>query len=86
MTKALDLLVEYLNNSNSSGISIKGRGVSKLHDFLTVAFSEGVRDCDLRLTITAFSIFQLIHLYFAFAEICTKCIFVKRRRKMVERE
>ena len=84
MTKALDLLVEYLNNSNSSGISIKGRGVSKLHDFLTVAFSDGVRDCDLRLTIKIFFTFNNFH--YAFIEICTKYTFVKRRRKKVERE
>ena len=48
VSKALDMLIEYLNNSNSSGVSIKGRGVSKLHDFLSVAFSDGVREADLR--------------------------------------
>ena len=48
ITKGLDLLVEFLNNSNSSAVSIKGRGVSKLHEFLSVAFSEGVSEADLR--------------------------------------
>ena len=48
VAKALDVLVEYLNNSNASGVTIKGRGVSKLHEFLSVAFSEGVKESDLR--------------------------------------
>ena len=46
--KALDLLVEYLNNSSSSGVTIKGRGVSKVHEFLSVAFAEGIKESDLR--------------------------------------
>ena len=48
IAKALDLLVEYLNNSGSSGVTIKGRGVSKVHEFISVAFSDGVKESDLR--------------------------------------
>ena len=48
VTSVLNVLVEYLNNSNTSGVSVKGRGVSKLHEFLSVAFSDGVKDSDLR--------------------------------------
>ena len=46
--KALNLVVEHLDNSSSSGVTIKGRGVSKVHEFLSVAFSEGIKESDLR--------------------------------------
>ena len=45
--KTLDLLVEYLNSSGSSAFSVKGKGASKIHEFLTVVFNEHVKPEDL---------------------------------------
>jgi len=47
VVKCLDLLVEYLSNLASAAFSTKGRGVTKLLDFLRGAFNEQVKLEDL---------------------------------------
>ena len=47
VVKALELLVEYTNSSATAAFSAKGRGVTKLLEFLTGAFNEHVRPEDL---------------------------------------
>ena len=47
IVKTLDLLVEYLNSSGSSAFNVKGRGASKLHEFLTVVFNDHMKPEDL---------------------------------------
>jgi len=45
--KALELLVEYANSSNTAAFSAKGRGVTRLLEFITGAFNEYIRQEDL---------------------------------------
>ena len=47
VVQCLDLLVEYLSNLTSATFSAKGRGVTKLLDFLRGAFNEQVKMEDL---------------------------------------
>ena len=47
IVKALELLVEYSNSSSASSFTAKGRGVTKLLDFLVGAFNEHIRPDDL---------------------------------------
>ena len=47
VVQCLDLLVEYLSNLTSAAFSTKGRGVTKLLDFLRGAFNEQVKTEDL---------------------------------------
>ena len=43
VVQCLDVLVEYLSNQTSTGFAVKGRGVTKLLDFLRGAFNEQVK-------------------------------------------
>jgi len=47
IVKALELLVEYTNSSNTAAFSAKGRGVTRLLEFITGAFNEHIRPEDL---------------------------------------
>merc|ERR1719470_73737 len=47
IVQALELLVEYTNSSNTAAFSAKGRGVTRLLEFITGAFNEYIRQEDL---------------------------------------
>merc|ERR1719470_666055 len=47
IVRALELLVEYTNSSNTAAFSAKGRGVTRLLEFITGAFNEYIRQEDL---------------------------------------
>ena len=45
--KTVELMVEYLNTANPAAFNVKGKGVSKLHEFVSVVFNEHIKSEDL---------------------------------------
>ena len=46
--KTLELVVEYLNSAGSAVFNVKGKGASKLNEFLSVVFNDQMKPEDLR--------------------------------------